>query len=164
MQLKVFNVILLSVLLSTQCLAKSSDRNQPMDLSADHSDFELTDNGSSTIKGNVKISQGSLIINADSAVILRVNGDISKVTLSGNPANMQQMNDNGELLKATAKDIIYFISTEQINLVGNVIIDQSRGSMRGDSIRYDIKSGRLQGGGDGKRIQMRLEPKTQDKK
>ena len=164
MQLKVFNVILLSVLLITQCLAKSSDRNQPMDLSADHSDFELTDNGSSTIKGNVKISQGSLIINADSAVILRVNGDISKVTLSGNPANMQQMNDNGELLKATAKDIIYFISTEQINLVGNVIIDQSRGSMRGDSIRYDIKSGRLQGGGDGKRIQMRLEPKTQDKK
>ena len=164
MQLKVFNVILLSVLLSTQCLAKSSDRNQPMVLSADHSDFELTDNGSSTIKGNVKISQGSLIINADSAVILRVNGDISKVTLSGNPANMQQMNDNGELLKATAKDIIYFISTEQINLVGNVIIDQSRGSMRGDSIRYDIKSGRLLGGGDGKRIQMRLEPKTQDKK
>ena len=164
MQLKVFNLILFSVLLSGQSLAKSSDRNQPMDLSADHSDFELTDNGSSSIKGNVKITQGSLIINADTAVILRVNGDISKVTLSGNPANMQQMNDNGELLKATAKDIVYFISTEQINLVGNVIIDQSRGSMRGDSIRYDIKSGRLQGGGDGTRIQMRLEPKTQDKK
>lgn len=164
MPLKPFNFIILSLLLSGQCLAKSSDRNQAMDLSADHSDFELTDNGSSSIKGNVKISQGSLLINADTAVILRIKGEISKVTLSGNPASMQQMNDNGELIKATAKDIVYFISTEQINLVGNVIIDQSRGSMRGESIRYDMKTGRLQGGGDGKRIQMRLEPKIQDKK
>lgn len=164
MQLKTLNFILFSLLLSGQGLAKSTDRNHPMDLSADQSDFELTENGSSSIKGNVKISQGSLIINADTAVILRVNGDITKVTLSGNPASMQQMNDNGELLNATAKDIVYYISTEQINLVGNVIIDQSRGSMRGDTIRYDIKTGRLQGGGDGTRIQMRLEPKTQDKK
>jgi lipopolysaccharide export system protein LptA len=164
MSLKLCNFIFLCVLLSGHCLAKSTDRNQPMDLSADHSDFELTDNGSSTIKGNVKISQGSLLIQADTAVILRIKGEISKVTLSGNPASMQQMNDNGELLKATAKDIVYFVSTEQINLVGNVIIDQTRGSMRGASIRYDIKTGRLQGGGDGARIQMRLEPKTQDKK
>ncbi|HWS40998.1 MAG TPA: lipopolysaccharide transport periplasmic protein LptA [Arenimonas sp.] len=164
MPLKHFNFIILIALSCGQCLAKSTDRQEAMDLSADHSDFELTDNGSSSIKGNVKISQGSLLINADSAVILRVNGEISKVTLTGNPASMQQMNDNGELMKATAKDIVYFISTEQINLVGNVIIDQSRGSMRGESIRYDIKTGRLHGGSDGTRIQMRLEPKTQDKK
>jgi lipopolysaccharide export system protein LptA len=164
MKLKLLKFIIFSTLLSAQCFAKSTDRDQPMDLSADHSDFELTDNGSSSIKGNVTISQGSLIINADTAVILRVNGDITRVTLTGNPASMQQMNDNGELLKARAKDIVYYISTEQINLVGNVIIDQSRGSMRGDSIKYDIKTGRLQGGGDGTRIQMRLEPKPQGKK
>lgn len=166
---KLLKIILFSLLLSGQCLAKSTDRNQPMDLAADNSDFELTDSGSSTIKGNVVISQGSLLINADTAVVVRVNGEISKITLSGNPARMQQTNDNGELMKASAKDIVYFTNTEQISLLGNVIVDQTRGSMRGESITYDTKSGRLRAGGDGTRIQMRLEPKvvapkTKDKK
>ena len=164
MHQKLLKLILLSVLLSGPSLAKNTDRTQPMDISADNSDFELTDSGSSTIKGNVVISQGTLLINADNAVIVRVNGEISKITLSGNPARMQQMNDNGELMKASAKSIVYLISTEQIFLLGNVIIDQTRGSMRGESIRYDTRTGRLHAGGDGTRIQMRLEPKIQDKK
>jgi lipopolysaccharide export system protein LptA len=67
-------------------------------------------------------------------------------------------------MKASAKQIVYMLNAEQIDLLGNVVIDQPRGSMRGESIRYDIKSGRLTGGGDGSRIQMRLEPKAQVKK
>ena len=164
MRQKTVNTLLLCVLLSSQVLAKSSDRNQAMDINADLGDALLTDDGESSISGNVIISQGSLQINADKAVITRVKGDTSKVTLSGNPARMQQMSDNGELMKATAKQIVYYISTEQINLLGNAVIDQPRGSMRGEVIRYDIKSGRLTGGSVGSRIQMRLEPKTQVKK
>jgi lipopolysaccharide export system protein LptA len=164
MRQKTVNLLLLCVLLSGHVLAKSSDRNQAMDINADRTDALLTDDGESSISGNVVISQGSLQINADKAVITRVKGETSKVTLSGNPARMQQMNDNGELMKATAKEIVYFLSTEQINLLGNVVINQPRGSMRGEVIRYDIKSGRLTGGSEGSRIQMRLEPKTQVKK
>ena len=164
MHQKLLKLILLSVLLSGPSLAKNTDRTQPMDISADNSDFELTDSGSSTIKGNVVISQGTLLINADNAVIVRVNGEISKVTLSGNPARMQQMNDNGELMKASAKSIVYLISTEHISLLGNVTIDPPHGSMRGGAYRNNTKTGRLHAGGDGTRIQMRLEPKIQDKK
>ena len=50
------------------------------------------------------------------------------------------------------------ISSQQIQLNGGVIIDQARGSMRGESIRYDLKTGRLSGGGNGGRVQMRLNP------
>ncbi len=164
MRQKIVNIFLISLLLSSFAEAKSSDRNQAMDINADHSDALLTDDGDSSISGNVLISQGSLQIYADKAVVTRVKGDTSKVTLSGNPARMQQTNDNGELMKATAKQIVYFLNTEQINLLGGAVIDQPRGSMRGEVIRYDIKSGRLTGGGDGSRIQMRLEPKTQAKK
>jgi lipopolysaccharide export system protein LptA len=149
MRQKTVNTILLCLLLSGAAFGKSSDRNQAMDISADRSDALLTDDGESSISGNVSISQGSLQI---------------KVTLSGAPARMQQMNDNGELMKASAKQIVYLLSAEQISLLGNVVIDQPRGSMRGESIRYDMKSGRLTGGGDGSRVQMRLEPKTPVKK
>lgn len=164
MRQKTVNLFLLCVLLSGQAFAKSTDRAEGMDISADRSDALLTDDGESSISGNVTITQGSLQIKADKALVTRTKGDTSKVTLTGNPARMQQINDNGELMKASAKQITYFILTEQISLSGNVIIDQPRGSMRGESIRYDIKSGRLTGGGDGTRIQMRLEPKTQVKK
>jgi lipopolysaccharide export system protein LptA len=164
MRQKTVNTILLCLLLSGAAFGKSSDRNQAMDISADRSDALLTDDGESSISGNVSISQGSLQISADQAVITRVKGDTVKVTLSGAPARMQQMNDNGELMKASAKQIVYLLSAEQISLLGNVVIDQPRGSMRGESIRYDMKSGRLTGGGDGSRVQMRLEPKTPVKK
>jgi len=164
MRQKTANTILLCLLLSGAAFGKSSDRNQAMDISADRSDALLTDDGESSISGNVSISQGSLQISAEQAVVTRVNGDTVKVTLSGAPARMQQMNDNGELMKASAKQIVYMLNTEQISLLGGVVIDQPRGSMRGESIRYDMKSGRLTGGGDGSRIRMRLEPKTPVKK
>lgn len=135
-----------------------------MDISAERSDALLTDDGESSISGNVLISQGSLQINADKAVVTRVNGDPVKITLTGTPARMQQMNDNGELMKASARQIVYLLNAEQISLLGNVIIDQARGSMRGESIRYDLKTGRLTGGGDGTRVQMRIEPKAPVKK
>lgn len=143
--------------------AKTSDRLQPMDMSADAGDAVLTDDGESTISGNVLITQGTLKLEADKAVITRSKGVTSKVTLSGNPVRMQQQNDQNELMKATAKQIVYLISAEQLSLTGGVVIDQPRGSMRGETIKYDLKTGRMTAGGDGSRIQMRLEPKPEVK-
>ena len=40
MQHKLLKFILFGVFLSGQCLAKSTDRNQPMDMAADNSDFD----------------------------------------------------------------------------------------------------------------------------
>jgi lipopolysaccharide export system protein LptA len=157
------NKLLIAIILASLCslgFAKSSDRKQPMDIAADNLDSLLTDTSESTIKGNVIISQGSLKIESDQAIVSRVNGDVTKVTLLGNAARMQQTNDNGDVMKASARKIVYLISSEQILLDGGVVIDQARGSMRGESIRYDIKTGRLTGGTAGGRIQMRLNPKA----
>lgn len=151
-------ILLFATLFAAQSAAKSSDRKQPMDISADNTDALLTDTGESSINGNVLITQGSLKIEADRAVISRVKGDVVKVTLSGAPTRMQQTNDNDDVMKASAKQIVYLISSEQIELTGGVIIDQARGSMRGESIRYNLKTGRLTGAGNGGRMQMRLNP------
>jgi lipopolysaccharide export system protein LptA len=58
---------------------------------------------------------------------------------------------------------VYLISAEQLSLTGAVVVDQPRGSMRGETIRYDLGTGRMTAGGDGTRIQMRLEPKPDAK-
>ena len=143
--------------------ARSSDRQLPMDMSADAGDAVLADDGESTISGNVLITQGTLRLEADKAVITRSKGVTSKVTLLGSPVRMQQMNDQNELMKASARQIVYLISAEQLSLTGGVVVDQPRGSMRGETIRYDLATGRMTAGGDGTRIQMRLEPQPDTK-
>ena len=110
--------------------AKSTDRTQPMDIAADSSDMLLNDDGVSKICGNVRISQGTLAIDADCAEVTRVKGDLTQVTLTGAPARLRQVNDNGEPMDASAARITYFTKAAQITLSGGVVIDQPRGSMR----------------------------------
>lgn len=160
---KPLTILVLALLLPGIAGAKSTDRQQPMDISADNMDSLLTDTSESSIAGNVVISQGTLKIEADKALVTRVKGEITKVTLLGSSARLQQTNDNGDTMRASAKEIVYFLGNDQIHLKGGVVIDQARGSMRGESIRYDIKSGRLTGGNDGNRLQMRILPKKTEK-
>ncbi len=149
-----------SLSLSPIVLGKSSDRNQPMDVQADSTNALMEDDSDSTLDGNVVITQGTLEIKSDRAIIHRSKGDIDKVTLTGGPVVMKQINDTGEPMNAQASTIIYTLSSDLILLKGNVVINQPRGSMRGENVKYDLKTGRLDGGGDGNRVSMRIMPKN----
>lgn len=140
--------------------AKTTDRNAPMDIAADHTDAVLSDDSDSVLSGNVQITQGSMEIGADRAVIHRRGGDITEVELTGAPATLKQVADNGEPMNARAARIVYTLSSDQVVLTGGVAIEQPRGTLRGETIKYDLKTGRLDGGGDGSRVQMRILPKS----
>lgn len=160
MRLHALNALLIAMLAAAGAQAKSTDRQQPMDIAADHTDALMADNGESTLMGNVNITQGSLSVKADQAVIQRQNGDIVSVTLIGTPATLSQVADSGEPMTASAQRIVYRLDNDIVLLTGNVEIVQPRGTVRGETIRYDIGSGRLDGGGDGSRVQMRIQPKA----
>ena len=74
------------MLVAGTALARTSDRNQPMDAEANQNTCTLGDAGQCVMTGNVKISQGSLNIDAGKAVIFRAGGDISRALLSGSPS------------------------------------------------------------------------------
>lgn len=170
MRLPVVNLLRLAALLPLAvltlgalppaALAKTTDRNAPMDVEADRTDATISDSGDAILTGNVKITQGTLDVQADRAVIHRAGGDISEVTLTGNPATLKQVNDNGEAMNARAAQIVYTLSSDLVVLTGGVVVEQPRGTLRGETIKYDLKTGHLDGGGDGKRVQMRIMPKT----
>jgi lipopolysaccharide export system protein LptA len=152
--------MLLALLLPLDSIAKTTDRNQPMDVEADRTDAELGDDGEAVLTGNVLITQGTLEVGADRATIHRKAGEISQVVLTGAPATLKQVNDNGETMNAHAAQIVYTLSSDLIVLSGAVVIEQPRGTLRGETIKYDLKTGRLDGGGDGSRVKMRIMPKT----
>ena len=102
MRLLALSSLLLVALLPFGAQAKTTDRNAPMDIEADRTDAMLGDDSESVLTGSVKITQGSLQVNADRAVIHRKAGDIQQVVLVGTPATLKQVNDNGEPMDARA--------------------------------------------------------------
>lgn len=160
MRLAVVNLFLFAALLPCSLQAKSTDRDQPMDITADTTSATVADDGDAVLTGNVVITQGTMQITADRAVIKRVAGDISEVVLNGGPATLKQVNDNGEPMDARAQQIVYTLGNDMMLLTGNVVVTQPRGNLTGETIKYNLKSGQLDGGGDGKRVSMRILPKN----
>lgn len=139
--------------------ARTSDRDQPMNVSADHTDTVLQQDGTAKLSGDVRIRQGTLDVRADHALVKMANNEIAHVTLTGTPATLRQEKDDGGITTARARRIEYDLATDNIELHGNVSVDEPGGSFSGQHLTYDLQSGRIQGGGDGNgRVNLRILP------
>ena len=87
--------------------ARTSDRNQPLDVESNSSDCSVADDGPCTLIGDVRLVQGTLNVRAGKAVVHRAGGDIRRVTLSGGPVQMSQELDDGSKINATAANVDY---------------------------------------------------------
>ena len=143
-------------------IARSSDRNQPLDVESVSNDCSLADDGPCTFTGNVHMVQGTLVIRAARADVQRGGGDIRRVILTGSPVTLSQQLDNGSTLNARATKVDYDMTTDTVIFTGGANIDQpGRGSIAGERIAYNMKSGQVQSGGDsGGRVKMRILPKN----
>jgi len=141
--------------------AKTSDRNQPMNLEAATQDCNLMDdNGKCRFSGNVVITQGTLEVHADTADVFRKNGEIDRVVLTGKQATMKQVMDDGAPMNAKADNIEYRVNEDTIVLTGNYSVDSPKGSNAGQRMVYNTKTGNMQSGGDGTRVRTVLQPKS----
>ncbi len=144
-------------------VAKSSDRQQTMRVQADRSDCTVTDAGPCVLTGNVNIVQGSLVIDAARADIRQGDGDIQSAKLSGSPVRLRQEMDNGGVMHATAARVDYDLSQDTVVFVGGAVVQQpGRGSIAGERIVYNMRTGQVQGGGgsDGGRVTLQFEPRN----
>jgi lipopolysaccharide export system protein LptA len=142
--------------------ARSGDRNQPMDIQAGHQTGTVDYSQPTTLSGGVTIVQGTLHIDANRAVISFKNGEASQAVLTGNQAVLKQQMDDGTPMTATADRIDYDMLADVIVLTGNYTVTTQRGSTSGQRLTYNLKSGRVDSGGqDGGRVKMRILPKSQ---
>lgn len=142
-------------------LARDSDRNQPMDIESDHQEGTLGGNSVNILSGNVVIKQGTLDIRAAKADIYQSGGEVVRALLTGNQAVLKQQMEDGSPMTAKADRIDYNMSTDVVTLTGNYTVTTPRGSTSGQRLTYDLKSGRLESGGQtGERIKMTIQPKA----
>jgi lipopolysaccharide export system protein LptA len=158
--------LLLAIALGALCAgpaaARSSDRNQPMDIQAGHQSGTVDYSQPTTLSGGVTIVQGTLHIDADRAVISFKDGDPAKAVLTGSQAVLRQQMDDGTPMTARSDRIDYDMLADVVVLTGNYTVTTQRGSTSGQRLTYNLKSGQVDSGGeDGGRVKMRILPKSQ---
>ncbi|MEP6633871.1 MAG: lipopolysaccharide transport periplasmic protein LptA [Luteimonas sp.] len=154
-------LVLSAALMANTAWARSSDRGQPMDIDAGHSEGGLDDRAPTVLSGGVIITQGTLDVRSATATVSRNNGDLSRAVLVGSPTVLKQLMDDGTPMTARASKVDYDLKSEIVIFTGNVKIEQPRGNMSGEHIVYNMKTGRVESGGAGNgRVKMRINPKS----
>ncbi len=150
--MRVLTVAVLS-LLPALALAKQSDRQQPMDYVAKSTEAFNAPNTVTTLKGSVKITQGSLLISGDLArIYLDADTQIARVVVTGNPAHIQQLDDSGNLMTGDATTLDYDNIHGIAVLSGHAVVkQQGRGQFEGDKLTYNTATSQITGeaSGDG---------------
>ena len=143
--------------------AKSSDRQQPMHVDAEHFDGYQKPNSVSTLTGHVVITQGSLkATGALAKVYFDANSQINRIVITGSLAHIQQTDDNGNLMTGQADQLEYDNLKGIAILTGNAQMKQKgRGQAQGSRLVYNTQTSQMTGesGGSG-RVHLTFEPKN----
>lgn len=143
-------------LLPALALAKKSDRQKPMEYWATKTDAYNAPNTVTTLTGNVKIVQGTMLLTGNIAKIY-LDGDqqVSRVLVTGtpgHPAHIQELDENNNLMTGDAATLDYDNIHSIAVLTGNAVVDQQcRGEFHGDKLTYNQNTSLITGdaGGDG---------------
>jgi lipopolysaccharide export system protein LptA len=122
-------ICLCSLLAAAPAWALKSDKSQPINIHADHGDFKAdpknNSNGTGIYTGHVVITQGSIVLHSDKAILHIVNNDLSTADVTGNPATFVQQPDTGEPMYGEALEITYDAVNNEIVLITNAKLTQA---------------------------------------
>ena len=140
-------LLLCLLCLSMPVMALESDRQEPLEVSANSTDGTLGD-GITTLRGNVDIRQGTLRITADEAEVNKIDGRVSSVTFRGQPASLEQEIEEQGLVKAIANVIDYQVASGLVTLTGNADVTHPQYQISGELLIYDLNIQHFQGSSD----------------
>lgn len=140
--------------------ALEADRQQPMQINSDRFESGM-DTNTTVLTGNVRITQGSLVVNAARADVTQDKGEVARALLTGKPATLKQAMDGGGELNAQAGTIDYKLTDETVELSGDVVLERPQGTLRSQRVVYSVKTGRLAAGeGVSGGVQLVIPPKA----
>lgn len=128
----------LALLLASPLLqALESDKDQPIYVEADG--VEIDDRkGVSIYRGNVELTQGSIVITADKVTVTQQQDQTDHIEAVGNPVTYQQETEGDKgLIKGRSKKTEYSANSETIYMTGDAVLTQGQDVFKSDKIIYD---------------------------
>jgi len=149
------------VLAAPSAMALKSDRQQPLDVKADATEGTLGD-GTATLRGHVEIRQGTLLIQADTAQVERIEGRVRRFELTGTPVHLQQEIEAEGVVTAEAQQVDYEVATGLVTLTGAADVVHPQYRISGEVLRYDMNEQHFQGSGSDAegRIRIQMDPEV----
>lgn len=160
----------LLLLWAPACFAERADRDKPIHLEADQ---VILDDAQhiSTFTGNVRLSQGTLLIRGDKIVVKEDTDGFKHATAYGNTAEFRQKREGLDgYVEGYGERIEYDARSETLNLQEKARLKRGRDEVSGDNITYNAKneifrvnSGDASPGNElPQRVRAVLQPKTDE--
>ena len=131
-------LLLCGLLAAGGAYALKSDKSEPINIQADHADFRADPKnnsiGTGIYTGHVVITQGSIMLTADKAILHVVNNELDTADITGSPASFQQQPDTGGMIHGYALEITYAASKNQIDLITNARMTQAVNQLNGVTV------------------------------
>lgn len=158
------------LLCSPVCFAERADRNKPIHLEADQ---VIMDDAQhiNTFTGNVRLSQGTMLIRGDKIVVVQDKDGFQHVTAYGKTAEFREKREGlDEYVEGYGERIDYDTRTDTLNFHEKARLKRNLDEVSGEHITYSTKTEVFQvdssGAGTGnilpQRVRAVLQPKSKE--
>ena len=153
------------------CFAERADSDKPIHLEADQVRIDDAQQ-ISTFTGNVKLSQGTLLIRGDKIIVTQDQDGFKHGTAYGNTASFRQKREGlDEYVEGYGERIEYDTRVETVDFYVRARLKRDLDEVLGEHITYSAKTEIFQVNGGGtstqsspsKRVRAVLQPKPQEK-
>ena len=139
-KINIYFAFLIAVFFSQHAISEEADSDKPIEIEADTMLVEETKN-TSTYEGDVILTQGTLVINADKLIIREDRQGFQHSTSIGNPTTFKQkMEGSDEYIEGKALRIEYDGHMDKIHLYEEALVKRGDDEVWGDYIMYDATS------------------------
>ncbi len=162
---------LLTIGPQTTVWANSPDQNPIEKITIDADRMLLNmETGESIYTGNVRITQGELVLTGDKVTLQQSNNELESLTVIGKPARYSHVTKKGEPIKAQSEHLVYIANQNKLVMTTNASLQQSEQQVSSQLITYDTLKGiiiagdnnaasNLSGSGKPQRVNITLTPK-----
>lgn len=107
-------------------------------INADYMQLNI-ESGSSVYIGNVKISQGALILTGDKVTLEQAGDALERITITGKPAHYNHVTEKGESIQAESEHMVYNASQNKLVMTINAKLLQPDHKVSSQKIVYDTE-------------------------
>lgn len=157
------------LLLLLPMLASAAAPVQPITVEADRLEMDNA-SGTSHYQGNVVMTQGGMVLRADSVTLNSQGSELQRAVANGSPVYLERPDpQTGEVIKATAAHIEYQIAKGLLEMSGEAHLWRGKDEFSGEHIVYELDNrivratGQKKNGEEGGRVRVILQPATVQK-
>ena len=138
--INIYCAFIIAVFFSQHAISEEADSDKPIEIEADTMLVEETKN-TSTYEGDVILTQGTLVINADKLIIREDRQGFQHSTATGKPTTFKQKRDGMEdYIEGSAKRIEYDGHMDKVHLYSGASVKRGNDTVFGDYIMYDTNA------------------------